>query len=396
MAEGEPMSGLNRTFRYRIYPTARQSVALGEMLRDHCTLYNAALQERRDAYRMRGHAVSAFDQNNQMKYIRAADPEQARWSFTSQQQTLRRLDKAFAAFFRRVKAGQAPGYPRFKPVQRFDTVTFVNGDGAKWLGQRVRMQGVGHVKVKLHRPVQGTVKQISITRQGRKWFAQAICINVPPQVRPLTGAVVGLDRGVTHLLADSDGGFEPNPGHTRSAANRLATAQRQLSRKKRGSKRRRKAVARLAALHAKVRNTRTDNLHKISRRLVDDYDVIAVEDLRITNMTKRPKPRPDAKGGHAPNGAAAKAGLNKSILDAGWGVLANMLKYKAESAGVEIVEVSPVNTSRTCHACGHCSADNRVKEAFACLSCGYRAHADTNAARNILRLGLSRRNALAA
>lgn len=206
------------------------------------------------------------------------------------------MDKAFAAFFRRVKAGQTPGYPRFKPVQRFDTVTFVEGDGAKWLGPRVRLQGVGSVKVKLHRPVRGTVKQASVTREGRHWFVNVICVDVPVQVRPLTGAVIGLERGVTHLLADSDGGFVANPRHVRSAADRLAAAQQALSRCKRRSNRRRKAVTRVAALHRKVRNTRTDNLHKISRRLVDDYDVIAVEDLRITNMTKRPKPRTRRQG----------------------------------------------------------------------------------------------------
>ena len=383
---------MNRVFRYRLYPTSRQQTSLGEMLRDHCRLYNAALQERRDAYRMCQHSVSYGDQSAQLRDIRSFDEDQSRWSFSSQQQTLRRLDKAFQAFFRRVEAGQSPGYPRFKPVQRFDTVTFIEGDGAKWLGERVRLQGIGHVKVKLHRPVGGTVKQVSITREGQHWYVNVVCVDVPAQERPPTGAVVGIDRGVRHLLADSDGGFSPNPRHTREAAEKLTGAQQALAGCQRGSTRRRKAVTRVAGHHRKVRNSRADYLHKLSRTLVDTYDVVVLEDLRVGNMTRRPKPLPD----NAPNGAAAKAGLNKSILDAGWTALAGMIQYKAESAGADVIFVPAANTSRTCHACGHVDAGNRRGEVFLCQRCGHSAHADTNAALNILRLGLSRHAAQAA
>lgn len=381
-----------RVFRFRLYPTTRQSDALSQMLRDHCTMYNAALQERRDAYTTRKRSVRYGDQSAQLKEIRA-DEQYSRWSFSSQQQTLKRLDKAFQAFFRRVKRGEAPGYPRFKPHQRFDTVTFVHGDGGAYLPDdaRVRMQGIGHVKVYQHRPVRGRVKQFSVTREGRHWYVSVICTDVPTQVRPLTGAVVGIDRGVTHLLADSDGGFVANPRHYAVARDRLATAQRNLSRKKRGSARRRKAAQRVAAAHRKVRNSRRDCLHKLSRRLVDTYDLLALEDLKVINMTRSAKGTVDNPG----TNVAAKSGLNKSIFDAGWGVLQNMLLYKAEDAGVEVVLVNPRNTSRRCHACGHTSADNRQGEVFLCQSCGHSAHADTNAARNILRLGLSLQSAAA-
>lgn len=382
-----------RVFRFRLYPTARQADVLGQMLRDHCTMYNAALQERRDAYRSQQHSVRYGDQSAQLKAIRT-DEQYARWSFSSQQQTLKRLDKAFQAFFRRVKRGETPGYPRFKPWQRFDTVTFIHGDGGAYLPNalRVRMQGVGHVKVKQHRPVRGTIKQFSVTREGRHWYVNVICTDVPAQVRPPTGAVVGIDRGVTHLLAYSDGGFTPNPRHYAAAQDRLAAAQQALARKRRGSARRRKAVARVAAAHRTVRNQRRDTLHKLSRSLVDTYDLIALEDLRVTNMTRSAKGTAESPG----TNVAAKAGLNKSILDAGWGVLQDMLIYKAESAGTDVVLVNPRNTSRTCHACGHVSADNRKGEVFLCRACGHSAHADTNAARNILRLGLSLHDSAAA
>ena len=383
---------MNRVFRYRLYPTSRQNTALGEMLRDHCDIYNAALQERRDAYRMRGTSVRYGMQSSQLKDIRQADPlGQGRWSFSSQQQTLRRLDKAFAAFFSRIKKGEKHGYPRFRSCRRFDTATFIEGDGGKWLGDKVRMQGIGYVKVKLHRPVRGTIKQFSVTRQGRHWYVNVICVDVPVQPKPFTNAAVGLDRGVTRLIADSDGRFVDNIRPLQAARNKLTVAQRDLSRKKRGSKRRRKAVARVAALHHKVKDVRKDHLHKVARSYVNAYDLIVVEDLKVRNMTRSAAGTVEEPG----TNVAQKSGLNRSILDAGWGVLLELIRQKAEEAVVEIVEVNPRNTSRTCHACGHVAAENRCGEAFLCQRCGYSAHADTNAAQNILGLGLSLQRAVA-
>ncbi len=381
---------MNRVFRYRLYPTSRQDTALGQMLRDHCDIYNAALQERRDAYAQRKHSVRYGEQSGQLKDIRA-DEQYGRWSFSSQQQTLRRLDKAFAAFFSRTKKGEKPGYPRFRSSRRFDTVTFIDGDGGKWLDNTVRMQGVGHVKVKLHRPVRGTVKQFSVTRTGRHWYVNVICVGVPVQPKPFTGAAVGLDRGLTHLIADSDGRFVDNVRPLRTAQDRLSDAQRDLARKKRGSNRRRKAVARVASLHRKVKNVRKDHLHKVARSYVDAYNLIVVEDLKVRNMTRSASGTVEEPGANV----AQKSGLNRSILDAGWGVLLELIRQKAEEAVVEVVEVNPRNTSRTCHACGHVGAENRCGEAFLCQRCGHSAHADTNAARNILRLGLSLREAAA-
>jgi len=383
---------MNRIFRYRLYPTSRQTTALGEMLRDHCDLYNAALQERRDAYRMCGTSIRYGMQSSQLKDIRTADPlGQGRWSFSSQQQTLRRLDRAFAAFFSRIKNGEKPGYPRFRSSRRFDTATLIEGDGGKWLGNTVRIQGVGCVKVKLHRPVRGTVKQFSVTRQGRHWYVNVVCVDVPVQPKPFTNAAVGLDRGVTHLIADSDGRFVDNIRPLQAARDKLTAAQRDLARKKRRSHRRRKAVARVAVLHRKVSDVRKDHLHKVARSYINAYDLIVVEDLKVKNMTRSASGTLEEPG----TNVAQKSGLNRSILDAGWGVLLELIRQKAEEAVVEVVEVNPRNTSRTCHACGHVAAGNRDGEAFRCQRCGHSAHADTNAAQNILRLGLSLQAAVA-
>ncbi|MDQ0847956.1 transposase [Streptomyces sp. V1I6] len=399
-----------RAYKFLMRPTVGQTIMLGEMLRDHCSLYNGALQERRDAYRHESRtSVTYGQQSAQLKDIRAFDLErQGRWSFSSQQTTLRRLDKAFGAFFRRVKAGDKPGYPRFRGVNWFDTVDFPkDGDGCRWDSTphdpvtRVRFQGVGHVKVHQHRPVVGKVKTVSVKREGRKWFVVLTAEQNQPEPLPATGSVVGIDLGIANFLADSDGEFVPNPRHGRRVAAKLETAQQALARfprvrRDKRTKNHQRAVEKVAKLHGKVRRQRLDHAHKTALGLVRVHDFIAHEDLRIRNMSKAPAPKPDPEtpGSFLPNGAAAKAGLNRSIADAGWGVFLAILNAKAESAGREVVAVDPRNTSRTCPECGHVSAGNRpTQKKFHCTACDHQAHADTVGALNVLRAGLVRRAA---
>ncbi|MBZ6248583.1 transposase [Streptomyces olivaceus] len=394
-----------RAYRFLIRPTVGQAAALSAMLADHCSLYNGALQERRDAYRHASKTSIKYGmQSAQLKDIRAFDAErQGRWSFSSQQATLRRLDKAFAAFFRRIKSGETPGYPRFRGVNWFDTVEFPkDGDGCRWDSTpydpqtRVRFQGVGHVKVKQHRPVVGKVKTVSVKREGRRWYVVLTAEQAQPGPLPATGAVVGIDMGIASFLTTSDGEHVANPRHGRNAAAKLGTAQQALSRCKRGSKRRRKTVQKIADLHRKVRRQRLDHAHKTALDLVREHDLIAHEDLKIRNMAKTvaPKPDPEQPDAFLPNGASAKTGLNRSISDAGWGVFLTILHAKAESAGREVIAVDPRNTSRTCPECGHTSAENRpTQEKFHCTGCGHRAHADVVGASNVLRAGLARRQA---
>jgi putative transposase len=398
-----------RAYKFLLRPTARQAVALSEMLRDHCSLYNGALQERRDAYRhVSKTSVRYGDQSAQLKAIRAFDPErQGRWSFSSQQATLRRLDKAFQAFFKRVKAGRTPGYPRFKGVGHFDTLTFPkDGDGCRWDSTphdrqtRVRLQGVGHVRVHQHRPVKGRVKTISVKREGNRWYVNLACDNVPAEELPPTGAIIGIDMGTTHFLTTSEGEHEANPRFLGSVAEGLAEAQRHLAtfpkRTRWRTKRHRAAARKVAKLYTKVRRKRLDFHHKIARALIAENDVIAHERLNVAGMTKSPtpKPDPDNDGAFLPNGAAAKAGLNKSILDAGWGQFLGILANKAESAGRLTIPVDPRNTSRTCppslSGCGHVDGKSRVTQAkFQCTACGFTANADHVGATNILdRAGL--------
>nr|WP_191910285.1 RNA-guided endonuclease TnpB family protein [Microbispora cellulosiformans] len=272
-----------------------------------------------------------------------------------------------------------------------------NGDGCRWDSQPehpsamfVRLQGVGHVRVHQHRPVRGRVKTIGVKREGDRWYVVLACDDVPAEPRPATGAVVGLDMGVACLVTTSGGVHVANPRHLAATADRLAEAQRDLARGRRGSTRRRKKAERVAALHGKVRRQRIDYAHKAALTLVRAYDVIVHEDLRIANMTRSASGTIEAPG----RNAAQKSGLNRSILDAGWGVFLTVLAYKAESAGRELIAVNPAGTSRTCARCGHCAKDNRLTQAeFVCTACGHAAHADVNATTNILRAGLALRRA---
>ncbi len=359
---------MRRSFKFLLRPTAGQVAALTACLDDHRDLYNAALEHRRTAYRKAGVTVRYGEQSGELKHIRADDPGgQGRWSFSSQQATLRRLDKAFRAFFDRVKAGRTPGFPRFKGRGWFDTVEWPkDGDGCRWdcrpehpAATFVRLQGVGHVRVHRHRRVLGTVKTISVKREGSRWFVVLSCEDVPAETLPATGVVAGIDMGVASLVTTSDGAHVANPRHLAATADRLAAAQRDLARKRRGSRRRRTAVARVAALHAKVRRGRLDAAHKAALALVRDYDVIVHEDLKIANMTRSASGTIERPG----RNVAAKSGLNRSVLDAGWGVFLRLLAYKAESAGRELIAVDPRNTSRTCARCGHRARENRVTQA---------------------------------
>ena len=332
-----------------------------------------------------------------MKEIRAADPERyGRWSFTCERAAIRRLDRAFRAFFRRCTAGEKPGYPRFKGRGWWDSVEWPAGNGARWDSAphpavtRVYLQGVGHVRVHQHRAVKGHVKTITAKREDGRWYVVLSCDEVPTEPLEPANAPIGIDMGVASFLTASDGTFVPSPRHLAASAGHLVAAQQDLARKKRGSSSRRKAVAKVARLHGKVRRQRLDHAHKIALSLVRAHDLIVYEKLQVTNMTTRPKPRPDGNGGHQPNGAAAKSGLNKSILDAGWGIFLRVLAAKAESAGRQLIAVDPRHTSQRCARCGHTATGNRLSQAeFRCLACGHHAHADVNAAKNILRAGLA-------
>ncbi len=388
---------MRRASKFPLRPTSKQTGALTAMVEDHRQLYNGALEHRRTAWQLRAVTIRYTDQSAELKDIRRADPAgQGRWSCSCQQATLRRLDQAFQAFSRRVKAGQQPGYPRFKGKGWFDTVTWPkDGDGCRWHPEqrRVYLQGIGQVKVHAYRPVQGTVKTLSVKREGKRWFLILSCDDVPAVPLPPTGAVVGLDLGVAWLLTTSDGRQIANPRWLAASAAKLARAQQALARKQPSSKRRGKAKARVAALYRKIGRQRRDHAHKTALELVRGYDLLVHEAPQIANLTRSAAGSVDRPG----TKVAQQAGLNRAILDAGWGVLLAVLADQAASAGRTLVAVDPRTTSRTCPSCGQVAAESRRSQAaFCCVACGHAAHADGNAAGNILRAGLARQAARAA
>jgi putative transposase len=359
---------LRKNFKYRLYPTEAQSGALDHQLAEACRLYNAAIQERRDAYRMAGESGNYCDQANQLKEIRAdGDLELA--NFSCCQDVLRRVDKAFNAFFGRVKNGQNPGYPRFRPVSRYDSITFPSyGDGCKLLDNgKLRLQGVGAVKVKLHRQIEGEIKTVTIKREAGNWYA---VFSVECEAKPLPPSTeaTGVDVGLSAFATLADGTEIENPRYYKEAQAQLRRAQRKVARRKRGSNNRKKAVRDLQRAHAHVRNQREDFAHKVSRTLVVLFGLIVTEQLSIRGL--------------------AAGMLAKSVNDAGWSSFIAKLAYKAEEAGRALLKVDPRGTSQRC-ICGAPNPKTLSQRWHHCESCGLSVPRDHASALEILRLGLS-------
>jgi putative transposase len=323
---------VKRAYVYRLYPTAEQARAVQRHLDVARELYNACLEERREAYRMAGLTLTYYSQANQLKALRQDRSDVAGVNFSMLQAVCRRAQRTFDAFFRRVKAGQKAGYPRFKSRTRWDSITFPRyGDGCKLKGDRLYIQGVGAVKVKLHRPLGGSVKTATIKRSCGKWYVVLTC-DVEAQPLPATGQDVGIDLGLIDFLITDAGASVPNPRPLRKAQARLTRAQQALSRKKRGSHRRAKQRFRVARQHQRVANVRRDFHHKTALTLVRTNDVIYHEDLQVRNMLQN----------HC---------LARSISDAAWGQFIAILVAKAEGAGRQTIAVNPRRTSQTC-VCG--------------------------------------------
>jgi putative transposase len=362
---------MRRAFKFRLYPSSNQARELGIMVETHRRLYNAALEQRKLAYETRGISLNYYVQANQLKDLRADDPYQARTNFSSEQATLRRLDTSYQNFFRRCKQGsRAPGFPRFKGRDHFDSVTFPTyGDGIRLNDNRLRVQHVGTIRTKVHRTVEGTVKTASLVREGDKWFVVLSCdlgtVVVPPSTLPAGGIDVGLEA----FLTTSDGQRIENPRYLKAEIPQLRRLQRATSRKKRGGRNRRKASRRVRVLHARVRNLRHEHHHQTALFLIRLYGLIGVEGLRVSNMLKN----------HS---------LARAISDAGWAGFVNVLRCKAERAGTEVVAVSPCGTSQECSGCGVEVPKKLGERWHTCPHCGLSLHRDENAARNILARAL--------
>ena len=283
-----------------------------------------------------------------------------------QREPLRRVERAFQGFFRRVKAGHKPGYPRFRARDRYTSFAW---HSPRLEGDSLLVPNLGRVRFKASQELGGKAKMATVVRRSNKWFGRIVCdIGPAPEKRSVTTAV-GIDLGLTSLAVLSDGTQVYNSRWTKQHEDRIAAANRALAHKQRRSKNRIRAREALRRAHERAANARKNYLHHVSKWLVANYDLIAHEKLGIQDM---------AQLGHA-----------KSIMDAAWGILLFQLGYKAESAGVHLVAVNPRGTSQICSGCGEKVPKKLWQRTHDCPKCGLSLPRDLNAALNIKALGMS-------
>jgi putative transposase len=372
---------VRKTFKYKLTPTPSQEQALETVLSRCWTLYNVALEQRK-TWRQReqcgqGKSATYYQQQAELPDLKAACPEYAEVNAQVLQDVILRVERTYQAFFRRVKLGKQPGHPRFQGRNRYNSFTYPQyGGGAALDGGLLNLSKIGRIRVQLHRPLAGTPKTVTISREADGWYACISCAEVPTQPLPLTGHETGIDVGLKVFLITAEGETIKNPRHYRKAEKQLANAQKRVSRRKKGSKRRHKAIALLQRKHQQVKRQRTDFHHKTALALVRRYDAIYLEDLQVANMVRNPR-------------------LAKSISDAGWAAFRTILAGKAVYAGRRVVAVPPAFTSQECSGCGERMPKSLSVRTHVCPSCGLVMDRDENAALNILRAGQARQGAVA-
>ena len=351
---------MQRAFKYRLYPTPAQESALFHTLEECRWLYNHFLEERKNSWEQEQKSVGKWEQQHSVLALRVERPALALVHSHVLQNVAVRMDLAFKAFFRRAKAGDKPGYPRFRGQGWYRSFTYPDSGFVLLEGNTVRLSKIGLVRVRKHRDLGGTPKTCTVSRTATgKWFVSFSC-EVEPSSLPPSELEVGIDMGLTTFATFSDGGTIPNPRFFKREQKALARAQRS----------KRKKVS--ARVHERVVNKRKDFAHKEAKRVVDKYGFISAEALNIKNMLVR---------GSFPR-------LSKSIADAAWGSFLTYVSHKAENAGRTFVRVNPAYTTQDCSECGTRQVLKLSDRTYVCGACGLNINRDLNAARNILRVGL--------
>ncbi|WP_038167528.1 RNA-guided endonuclease TnpB family protein [Thiomonas sp. FB-Cd] len=383
-----------RKVTLKLYPNAAQAARLEAWTRLHCELYNAALEERIDAWHKARKSISYYEQQNVLPQIKADRPEFIALGSHALQQTLRRLDLAFQSFFRRVKAGQTPGFRRFKAAKRFSGFTYPDPAGWKLMqhggrGATLRL-GSGDAAMSIrargrHRfGDQAKPNDITLTRRNDQWFV-SVTLRVPDAAcaRQRTGDMRrGVDFGINDWATFDDGRTIGNPRWLREELPRLAALQRQRARKKKGSLRFKRLGRRIARLHERIGNRRRDFVHKETTRMVRQCAVLATEQLAPKTMSRSAKGTVDAPGRRV----RQKAGLNREILSAAFGMAHPMLAYKAEEAGtrLHLSNTRQLKPSQCCAACWELVPKTLAQRVHVCPHCGHTAPRDRNSAMVVL------------
>ena len=352
-------------FRYKIYPSKKQIVKLNKTISDCCFIYNKLLEAKINAYKNDKASLSKFDLDKLTKDFEFSIHSQVKQNIS------KRINDAFQHFFRRVKEKKGKvGFPRFKTLNRYKSITFPQS-GFKFISdKRIFVSKIGNIPIVLHRVPKGKLKTFTIKKTALGWFAIFSCANVPAENIEVQDNHIGIDFGIESFAVMSNGEVIENPKFLIKSEKKLARLQRRLSRKKKGSANRRKARFKVAKLHQRIFNQRQNFLHKTSFSIIKQFKIISVEKLQIKNMVKN----------HY---------LAKSINDASWGFFVQMLSYKVERTNGQLVKVNPKNTNRTCSKCGNIQDMPLSQREFKCLKCGFICHRDLNASLNIDRFGLS-------
>jgi putative transposase len=356
---------LRKAYKYKLKPTPEQARQLEEILWRCRTLYNTALEQRITTYRRCGVTLTCYQQHAELPDLKAAFPEFGEIHSQVLQDVLTRLDKTYQAFFRRVSAGQTPGFPRYQGRTRYHSFTYKQyGNGATLDNGFLVLSKIGRIAVRWSRPLEGTPKTVTISKEADGWYAVISCADAPVQILPPTGRETGIDVGLKVFLITADGLIVDNPRHYRRGEKKLAKANKRVSRRKKGSKRRGKAVGQLSKAHQAVKRQRSDFHHKTALTLLRQYDTIYLEDLRVANMLRNHH-------------------LAKSIADAGWAQFRTILEAKAACAGRRVIAVPAQYTSQDCSGCGERIPKSLSVRTHVCTFCGLVVDRDENAARNI-------------
>ena len=360
---------MRKTFKYRLLGNKQTFIKADEWLMLCQRLYNVALEQRICIYHQNKSSISCYDQMYQLPELKKELQEYQLVNAQTLQEVIERLDKAYKAFFRRVKNGEKAGFPRFRSRDRYDSFT-IKQTGWKLDGKYLSIRNVGRFKLRLSRPIQGKIKTITIRRQQDKWYACFSCDEVPENKLSPSNKSVGIDVGIKSFLVDSDNNTIESPKYLRILEKQLRVRQRRLSRRAKGSNSRKEARLLVSKTHDKVANQRNDFLHKTANYYVKNYGKIYIEDLNVKGMVKNHH-------------------LAKSISDASWGKFFELLKYKAEEAGREVIKVPRFEpTSKTCSNCGAINQELKLSDRqWVCKSCGVLHDRDSNAAKNISRVG---------
>jgi putative transposase len=380
------------SLKYRLFPSKSQCRELADTLETCRNVYNSLLNWHEHDYAVFGKAPSRYEQQKVFPSWKKQFPDVAAVHSQVLQNVANRVETTWRGFFRRVKECQSPGFPRIKGAG-YDSFTYPQtGFDVGESHVSLFLSGKREtIKANLHRALVGKIKTCTVLRRNDKWFV-SFTVECEDAPLPASEDAVGIDLGVTSFAALSNGEFVDNPRFFRRDENALAKAQRKLAKQPRGSRKRRNARKVVSRIHERIRNRRHDFVHQTSRRIVNRFGVVAIEDLSVANMSRAPHPVVDVESGEfMPNGAGAKAGINKSILDAAWSQFRDALTYKAESAGRILVAVNPANTSQDCHNCGHRARKTLRERWHLCPICGASLDRDTNAAINILSRAIESR-----